>query len=186
MKEERKKMGFERSRNNNGSKSEDEKKVTLSQRQPKEDQARTKGGEGSFAATAIELQERKVSLSESQESERAVVVAKEAPLSSPSASLSSRERLRELLEQSLHGVGPAVLHGALSSLIGIAPCFLSSSAPLQIFGRVFVAIVVFSFVHGVFTFPLLLSVLSPLSRARDRKEGRERREETKEAAKTRD
>uniref|UniRef100_A0A7S3DH56 SSD domain-containing protein n=2 Tax=Palpitomonas bilix TaxID=652834 RepID=A0A7S3DH56_9EUKA len=83
---------------------------------------------------------------------------------SPARSRTPPQQLKHMLQLSLHGVAPAVLHAAISSLIGIFPCFFSTSAPLQIFARVFVSIVVFSFIHGVFTFPFLLSFLLLLKR----------------------
>lgn len=61
----------------------------------------------------------------------------------------------------LHKIGPAVLLGLLTTLLGIAPVAAASSVVFRTFFKIFVAIVVLSGAFGLVFVPVVLSLVGP-------------------------
>ena len=59
-------------------------------------------------------------------------------------------------------IGPAVLLGACTTLIGIVPLTFAASEVFRVFFRMMLGVVVFSGLHGFFFTPALISLLNML------------------------
>jgi len=71
------------------------------------------------------------------------------------SSLSRDERtIRTLVE-----IGPSVLLGVTTTLLGLVPCALANSEVFRVFFKMFVGIVFFGGTHGLILFPVMLSLV---------------------------